>query len=190
MKLDTIKDQLQGYFINQIQHNNMKVNETLCKKISNTEYLVLDNVNTPNGLVSAMDNLLYQINCQILNPTISIVSLNEILPTINGTVFEHYKMREKTIEKHISWCECVETEANKLSKDRYVVKWKRPKGFAYAIVYDDTLTEINDVLLEDQHKESAVRIKYPKLLLKALQDDLNNEFETLYSEEVKKYQSI
>ena len=147
-------------------------------------------MNTPKGLVTAYDLLLEQCNNQILDPTISIVSLSEILPTINGSVFEHYKMREKTIEKHINWCECVETDDNELTKGRYVVKWKRPKGFAYAIVYDDSLTEINEMLLEDHHKESAVRIKYPKLLLKALKDDLNNEFETLYSEEVKKYQSI
>lgn len=190
MKIDTIKDHLQGYFINRIEQNGMKVSESLCRKIDNSHYEVLPNVKTPNGFIPAYDLLLQQCNNQILDPTISIISLSEILPTINGLAFENYYNREEIIEKHINCCNNVETDDNELSKGRYVVKWKRPKGFAYAIVYDNTLTEINELLLEDQHKESAVRIKYPKLLLKALKDDLNNEFEEQYLEEVKKYQSI
>ena len=47
-----------------------------------------------------------------------------------------------------------------------------------------------DLLNLDQLKEKAVRIKYPKLLLKALKDDLNNEYEADYLREVKKYKDI
>ena len=60
----------------------------------------------------------------------------------------------------------------------------------YFIVDGDKLTEIPGDLLEDNQKENAVRIKYPKLLRKALSDDLNNEFESAYLEEVAKYKSL
>ena len=50
--------------------------------------------------------------------------------------------------------------------------------------------EIPGDLLDDNQKENAVRIKYPKLLRTALSDDLNNEFESSYLAEVSKYKSI
>ena len=190
MNIEEIKHELQGYFINTIFHNGEKVSENLCKKIDGNDYEVLRPVNTPNGLLSAYDLLLTQVNNQLLDPSVSICYLSEILPTVNGSVFEIYKMREKTIEKHIELCQSVETEENEYSDGKFIVKKKQPKGFIYFIVDGDKLTEIPGDLLDDTQKENAVRISYPKVLLKALKDDLNNEFESAYLEEVEKYQSI
>ena len=190
MDLDTIQQHLKGYFINRIEHNEMKVSETLCRKLDNNNYEVLENVKTPAGIISAYDHCLNQVNNQLLNPYIAINSLNEILPTVQGNIFESYRIRENQIEKHIRWCECVETEANKYSDGKYVIKWKKPKGFVFAIVDGDRITEINEILLEDHQIENAVRIKYPKLLQKAIKDDLNNEFEDLYLQEVEIYNNI
>ena len=189
MDIKEIKHELQGYFINRISHNGEKVSENLCKKNGN-DYEVLRAVETPNGLMSAYDLLLNQVNNQILDPSISICKLSEILPVINGEVFENYKRREKTIEKHIEWCNCVETEENEYSDGKFIVKKKQPKGFIYFIVDGDKLTEIPGDLLDDNQKENAVRISYPKLLKKAISDRLENEFESAYLEEVEKYQSI
>ena len=130
------------------------------------------------------------MNNQLLDPSFSICSLREILPVVNGSVFESYKMREKTIEKHIALCQSVETEENEYSDGKFIVKKKQPKGFIYFIVDDDKLTEIPGDLLDDTQKENAVRISYPKLLKKAISDRLENEFESAYLEEVEKYQSI
>ena len=190
MDIKEIKHELQGYFINRISHNGEKVSENLCKKIDGNDYEVLRAVETPNGLMSAMDLLLQQCNNQLLNPSLSIRSLSEILEVINGEVFENYKRREKTIEKHIDWCTCVESEENEYSDGKYIVKWKKPKGMIYAIVDGDKLTEIPGDLLDDNQKENAVRIKYPMLLKKAISDSLENEFSSAYLEEVEKYQSI
>ena len=191
MNIEEIKKELQGYFINTIFHNGEKVSESLCKKIDGSnDYEVLRAVNTPKGLVTAYDNCLSQVNNQLLDPSFSICSLREILPVVNGSVFESYKMREKTIEKHIALCQSVETEENEYSDGKFIVKKKQPKGFIYFIVDGDKLTEIPGDLLDDTQKENAVRISYPKVLLKALKDDLNNEFESAYLEEVEKYQSI
>ena len=192
MNLETVQNQLkeQKYFINRIVINEDNITETLCKKINDSKFEIVDKVRTPSGEMSAETVLLNQINNQIVLPELPVCSLNEVLPVINGAVFDDYERRDKTIEKHIKWCQCVETEENELSKGRYVVKWKKLKYTIYAIVYDDSLTEINGALLDDKHKESAVRIKYPKLLLKALRDDLNNEYESEYLKEVKKYQAI
>lgn len=190
MKKNTIQDHVKGYFINRIEHNGEKVSDNLCRKISNTEFEVLDNVKTPSGLLTANEHFLNQLNNQIVDPSVCICSLNEVLPVIHGQVFELYKIRERKIEQHIKWCECVERDDNQFQPNKHVVKWKKPRGFIYAIVDGDKLTEIDGDLLDDQLKEKAVQIKYPKLLLKALQDDLNNEYEVEYLREVKKYKDI
>lgn len=192
MKLEEIKHELQEqrYFINRISHNGEKVSESLCKKIDGNDYEVLRAVNTPNGLMSAYDLLLTQVNANILDPSVSICSLSEILEVIQGNVFEAYKQREKTIEKHIDWCNCVESEENEYSDGKFIVKKKQPKGFIYFLVDGDKLTEIPGEILDDTQKEKAVRIKYPKLLKKAISDTLENEFSSAYLEEVEKFQSI
>ena len=189
MKIESIKSELKGYFINRMDFST-DGKDKLCKKISNTDYMVLDNVETPNGLISAYDNLLAQVNNQILDPSVSICSLSKILPVIQGNIFDSYKARERKIEQHIEWCNCVESEDNKYMEDTYLVKAKKPKGFKYWVVDGAELKEINELLLDDTQKENAKRIKYHKLLLKALQDDLINEYEEQYLEEVKKYHNI
>jgi len=190
MKLNTIQNHLKGYFINRTEHNGEKVSDNLCRKISNTEFEFLDNVKTSNGLITAYENCLNQINNQLIEPELYICSLSEVLPVIHGQVFEFYHLRERKIKQHIKWCESVKRDDNQFQPNKHVVKWKRPRGFSYAIVNGDKLTEIDGDLLDDQLKEKAVQIKYPKLLLKALQDDLNNEYEADYLREVKKYKDI
>ena len=190
MKTNTIQNHLKGYFINRIEHNGEIVSDKLCRKISNTEFEVLDNVRTPNGLLTASDHFLNQLNNQIVDPTFCICSLSEVLPVINGQVFELHRLRERKIEQHIKWCNCVEREDNQFQPDKHVVKWKKPKRVIYAIVDGDKLTEIDGDLLSDQLKEKAVPIKYPKLLRTAIKDDLNNEYEPAYLQEVKKYKDI
>ena len=191
MLKNTIQDQfIKGYFINRIEHNGEIVSDKLCRKISNTEFEVLDNVRTPNGLLTASEHFLNQLNNQIVNPELCICSLSEVLPVINGNVFELYRLRERKIEQHIKWCQCVEREDNQFQPDKHVVKWKKPKRVIYAIVDGDKLTEIDGDLLDDQLKEKAVQIKYPKLLRTALKDELLNEYEPAYLREVKKYKDI
>ena len=190
MKTNTIQNHLKGYFINRIEHNGEIVSDKLCRKISNTEFEVLDNVRTPNGLLTASDHFLNQLNNQIVDPTFCICSLSEVLPVIHGQVFEAHRLRERKIEQHIKWCNCVEREDNQFQPDKHVVKWKKPRGVIYAIVDGDKLTEIDGDLLSDQLKEKAVPIKYPKLLRTAIKDQLNNEYEADYLREVKKYQDI
>ena len=192
MQIEEIQHHLKEhkYFINRIEHNGEKVSETLCQKLPNGDYEVLRNVNTPKGLISAYDLLMQQINNQLILPGTPICSLSDLLPVINGTVFEFYNMRERKIQQNIDLCQSVETEENELSKGRYVCKKKKPKGFLYFIVFEDSITEINEELLDDKDKERAVLIKYPKMVRTALQDDLNNQFEDLYLQEVKKYNCI
>lgn len=190
MNIDTIKAELDGYFINRVSQPGIKASETLCKKINNADYEVCDNVETPNGIVSAYDLLLTQVNNQILDPTTSICRLSKILPVIDGSIFDKYNQREKIIEKHISWCDCIERDEYEYQEGKYIVKVKKPKGFSYFIVDGENLTEINELLLDEKQKENCKRIRYPKLLKKALADDLCNEFEEQYKEQVKKYQNI
>ena len=190
MNIDTIKKELDGYFINRVSQPGIKASETLCKKINNKDYIVLDNVETPNGLISAYDNCLNQVNNQLIQPELSICRLSKILPVIEGSVFDKYNQREKIIEKHISWCDCIERDEYEYQDGKYIVKVKKPKGFSYFIVDGENLTEINELLLDEKQKENCKRIKYPKLLKKALADDLCNEFEEQYEEQVEKYQNI
>ena len=187
MNIDTIKAELNGYFINRFEHNGEKVSEALCRKINNYDYEVLDNVRTPNGLMSAMDLLLAQVNNQILDPTVSICSLDEILPTVKSNVFETHKMRERKIQQHIDLCQSVETEENELSDGRYLVYYVKRGTKIYAIVHDDSLTEYPANLLDDEQLAKAIRVEYPKLLRTALRDDLINQYDKAYDKEVEKY---
>lgn len=192
MNLETVQNQLkeQKYFINRIAINEDHITETLCKKINDSKFEVVGKVMTPSGEMSAEKVLLTQINNQIVLPELPVCSLNDVLPVIDGVVFDDYKRREKQIEQHIKWATCVEREDNQFQPDKHVVKWKKPKKVIYAIVDGDKLTEIDGDLLDDQLKEKAVPIKYPKLLRTAIKDQLNNEYEPAYLREVKKYKDI
>ncbi len=190
MKLNNIKKELKGYFLNRFIYTGDNVTEDLCKKIDDTHYEVLGNVDTPNGVIRAYTNCLNQINNQLLDPGLYVCSLSEVLPVINGNIFQDYYRRAKQIEKHNSWLECVKTDKNKHNNGNHLVKWKDKKFLKYAFVYDKELVEINEILLSDNDKANAVIIKYPKLLRKALKDDLNNEYESAYLKEVKKYKNI
>lgn len=190
MNLENIKHQLDGYFINVMEHNGLKVTETLCKKLSDTEHLPLDNVKTTHGLVSAYDNCLRQINAQIMNPSIYVCDLKEVLPVIRGDIFELWKMRERKIQQHIDLCQTVETEENELSKGRHLVKWKQKGKTVYGIVHEQSLTPVPEELLTEETKETAIKIKYPKMIRTALADDLNNQYEEAYAKEVRKFRKI
>ena len=183
MDLETIKHQLNGYFLNRIEHNGLKVTETLCKKLGAADYMPLDNVKTTHGLVR-------QINAKIMNPNIYICDLKEVLPVINGDIFELWKMRERKIEQHIEICQKVETEENKLSKGRHLVKWKKKGKTVYGIVHEQSLTPVPEELLTEETRETAIKIQYPKILRTALADDLNNQYEAAYQKEVKKFRNI
>ena len=187
MTLETIQDQLSGYFINRYKQLGGKNSDILCKKINSNNYEVLDNINTPNGLMTAMDLLLVQVNNQILDPSVSICSLDEILPVINADVFETYYMRERKIQQHIDLCQQFETEENELSDGRYLVYYVKRGTKIYAIVHDDSLTEYPANLLNDEQLAKAIRVEYPKLLRTALRDELNNKYESAYQKEVEKY---
>ena len=187
MNLETIQDHLSGYFINRFEHDGGKVSDVLCKKINNYDYEVLDNVRTPNGLMSAMDLLLAQVNNQILDPTVSICSLDEILPVIKSNVFETHKMRERKIQQHIDLCQQYETEENELSDGRYLVYWKKRGTKIYGIILEESLTEYPANLLDDEQLAKAIRVEYPKLLRTALRDDLINQYDKAYDKEVEKY---
>lgn len=190
MKLETIQKYLKGYFINRTEHTGGRIVEILCKKSNNNDYEVLKAVNTPKGSISAYDNCLNQVNNQILEPSTYIMSLNEILPVINGNAFDDYKIRARQIEKRRALLESVKTEENKHITGSYLVKWKKPKEMVYAFIEKDKLIEFPQLLLSEEDKASAIQIKYPKLVRTALEDNLINQFETVYLEEVTKYECI
>jgi len=192
VKIETIQKHLKGYFINQMTIGQDHITERLCLKLPNGDYEVCGLVQTREGNITAYENCLRQVNYNILEPQKAIVSLSEILPVIQGDVFEKWKMRQKRIDTFKRWLQCVKTESNKYDTDKYVVTWKKRKETKYGIVYKDSLTEIEGgaVLLDNQLKINAVKIEYPKLLRRALQDSLINEHESAYLEEIKRYNKI
>ena len=99
-------------------------------------------------------------------------------------------MRQKRINTFKRWLQCVKTESNKYDTDRYIVTWKKRKDYKYGLIQGKELIEIDGAILSNEHKANAVKIDYPKLLKKALQDPLTNQFQSAYDEEVKKYNNI
>ena len=192
MKIEEIKNQLKGYFLNRTKNtfNGEEYSEVLCKKISNSECEYLSDIFTPNGTITAYNHLLNQVNQNILDPKLAVCKLDEILPVIDGDIFEDFKRREKIIEKHIDMCNSVETDENQLSENRFLVYYVKRGTKIYAIVLDDSLTEYPANLLDDEQLAKAIRVEYPKLLRAALRDDLINQYDKAYDKEVEKYHSI
>ena len=190
MKIETIQKHLKGYFINQVTIGKDHTTQRLCLKLPNNDYEVCGLVQTREGNITAYENCLRQVNYHLLEPQRAIVSLSEILPVIQGDVFEQYKMRQKRINTFKRWLQCVKTESNKYDTDRYIVTWKKRKDYKYGLIQGKELIEIDGAILSNEHKANAVKIDYPKLLKKALQDPLTNQFQSAYDEEVKKYNNI
>ena len=193
MKIETIKKQLQGYFINKTEFNGMDTSEKLCKKIDDSTFKTLEPVTTYYGTVSAYKNCLKQVNNQILSPETAIVSLSEILPVINANRFDDYKRRSDQIQRYKDLLAEVMTPSNEISQGRFLIKWKIPRGFKYGIIYNDEVSEVPEALLTSQDIATAITVKYPKLVRKALKDyqkGFENKYKSAYLEEVKKYHKI
>ena len=180
MELNEIKHHLDGYFINRFEFNGEKVSDVLCKKINNADYVVLDNVRTPQGLLTAYQHCLNQVNSNLLCPEVSVRYLDEILPVINANVFENYEMRERKIQQHIDLCQQYETEENELSPGRYLVYWKKRGTKIYGIILEESLTEIPGNLVDEESKANAIYVEFPKMLRTALKDELNNKYAEAY----------
>jgi len=191
MELNEIKHYLNEnrYFINRYEMNG-EVSDKLSKKINNNDFEVLDNIRTPNGLLTAYQHCLNQVNNSLLMPEVAVCSLDEILPVIKATVFENHRIRERKIQQHIDLCQQYETEENELSPGRYLVYWKKRGTKIYGIILEESLTEVPGNLIDEESKENAIRVEYPKMLRTALRDELKNEYAEAYAKEVEKYHSI
>lgn len=136
---------------------------------------------------------LEQVNNQLLG-TEPVEKLETLLPVINADIFQAYTDREKAIQKRKQRIEDIKTPLNLYGPNKYIVKKShgRPNTFVYYIVdiENGLLFEINEALLTEELRDNAIPIKYPKLLVKSLKDDLKNEYLEDYLKEVEKFKNI
>lgn len=197
MTVEQIKTKLnqEKYFVNrEIKPGTDKEILLLCQKTSDTDYIALPKIETTKGKISAYHHLLNQCNNQLLNPTVALTGLEYLLRVIDGDVFDAYEQREKSIEKCLKRLEDVQSDDNEYGDNQYIVKTARgrPNDFTYFVVdlSEGVLAEIDGYLLSNELKEGAPLVKYPKLILRSLKDNLNNEYEAKYNAEIRKWELI
>lgn len=199
MTKEQIKNELNKckYFINtETQAGSGKEISVLCQKTDDYHYIALPAVQTPDGQFEAYDLLLKRVNNQFLDAKTALLTLDSLLPVIDGRIFQAYEQREKVINKMLERTDKAQNDdnSNEYGEGKYVVKTNqgRPNNFIYYILdlKQLKLMEIDGGLLSDELKESAPFFKYTKPLMTALKDDLNNEFEAEYFVELKKWEMI
>lgn len=182
------------YFINkETVPGKDEIIDILCQKKTDDSYIILPKVETVNGLISAYDYLLNQINNQRVAEK-PLLSLNQLLPTIKGDIFNQWKQREFIIEKLLNRLYSIQKPENEYDNDRYVIKQRygRPNEFRYYVVdiEESVLAEIDGFLLNENLRQSAPLVKYPKQILNALKDNLENEYTEAYLEQIEAFRKI
>ena len=153
----------------------------------------MEPVTTYYGTVQAYKHCLIQVNNQLLSPETAITSLSEILPVINANVFDNFKRRSDQIQRYKDLLAEVRTPSNEISKGKFIIKWKTPRGFKYGIIFNEDVSEVPERILTSQDITTAIPVKYPKLVRKAIKDEakgFKNKYKPAYLEEVKKYHKI
>ena len=181
MKIEEIKTELKGYFI----YKNKGTYELGVKKGKDFE-LMTNNINiisfNDKFEVTPIRYLLMQINQNILDPSIYVSDLSEVLPLIDFQVFRLYDKRNEEIEKHKALLKKIQESKSIFGKKKdfklisvtshnFLDSTKDQKG--YYVIKDSEVVPIETTLLDDVSK--AIEINHLQDLRNALKDDLKNQ---------------
>lgn len=196
MKLNEIKQELQGYFI----HKD-KANYDLAIKDGEDFKLITDNIQystlTDQFEITPIRYLIMQINNQLLNPQVYITDLAEVIPVIDFEVFTLYDNRNKEIERHKELLESIKESKSIFGKKKdfkliyitthnYLDHHREQKG--YYVIKDNEVVPIDSALLDNVN--NAVQVDDLQELKKALKDDFMNLHFEKYNEECSKWESL
>lgn len=196
MKLEEIKSELKGYFI----YKNGTDYELGLKKGKDFE-LITDNINiltfTDRFEVTPIRYLLMQINNNILDPSVYVTDLSEVLPIIDFQLFRLYDKRNEEIDRHKALLKKIQESKSIFGKKNdyklisvtshnFLDSNKDQKG--YYVIKDSEAVPIDSTLLDDVSK--AVEINHLQDLRKALKDDLNNQYSEIYKEQCRLWDSL
>lgn len=192
MKLEEIKTELKGYFIHRQDHKRelaFKDNNNIELITEEIVYGISDKIVLP-----PMRYLLMQINNQLLDPTVYVTDLTEVLPIIDFDVFNNYDNRENEIRKHKQLLDKIQNSKSIFGKKKgfkliYVdINNKFENERKYYVIKDNEVVNIDSALLDNV--DNAIEVSNIDVVRNALSDNFENFYAEQYKEECKKWAAI
>ena len=195
MKLEEIKQELKGYFIYRYGRG-----QTLALRDNDNFKLFTDEIEyqtiKEKYRLSPMYYLVIQINNQLLDPTIHIKELSEVLPIIDFKVFDYYDSRNLEIENHKQLLNQIKESKSifgrkkdfKLIFTEKNVLNSNQKEKNYFVIKDNEVVPIDKSLIDDV--KNAIGVISLNEVKKALKEDFTNIYENNYQRELNKWNSL
>lgn len=194
MKLEDIKAELKGYFIHRKDRTRelaLKQNEDFKLITKEIEYPTL----TGKVTLTPMKYFLMQINQQLLDPTIVVTDLTEVLELIDFNVFEDYDKRESEIKKHKAILDKIQNSKSIFGRKKdFKLIYTESKGIIskgerrYYVIKNAEAVPIDSALLDDT--TNAVEVSNIDVVKNALKDDFENLYFEKYKEQCRKWDSL
>lgn len=195
MKLEEIKHELKGYFLykNRREHTLAKRDNEDFKLLTNDiEYRTINET----FMITPKYYLLMQIQNQLLDPTVVVNDLSEVLPVIDFHIFELYDKRNQEIEKYKTILEQIKDSKSIFGrkKDFKLIAIKsssiidKNTKIDYYIIKDNQAVPIESALIENT--DNAIEISNLHDLKNALRDNLVNQHYEKYNEQCKLWDSL
>lgn len=196
MKLEEIKQELKGYFIYRYGRGQtlaLRDNDNFKLFTNEIEYQTIKE----KYRLSPMYYLVIQINNQLLDPTIHIKELSEVLPIIDFKVFDDYDSRNLEIENHKQLLNQIKESKSIFGrkKDFKLIYVKKPKSNIYSdtpidyyVIKDNEVVPIDKSLIDDV--KNAIGVISLDEVKKALKEDFTNRYDNKYKRELDKWNSL
>ncbi len=195
MKLEEIKQELKGYFIYRYGRGQtlaLRDNDNFKLFTEEIEYRTIKE----QYELSPMYYLVMQINNQLLDPTIHIKELSEVLPIIDFKVFDDYDNRNLEIENHKQLLNQIKESKSifgrkkdfKLIFTEKNVLNSNQKEKNYFVIKDNEVVPIDKSLIDDV--KNAIGVISLNEVKKALKEDFTNIYENNYQRELNKWNSL
>ena len=196
MKLEEIKQELKGYFIYRYGRGQtlaLRDNDNFKLFTEEIEYRTIKE----QYKISPMYYLVMQINNQLLDPTIHIKGLSEVLPIIDFKVFDDYDSRNLEIENHKQLLNQIKESKSIFGrkKDFKLIYVKKPKSNIYSdtpidyyVIKDNEVVPIDKSLIDDV--KNAIGVISLDEVKKALKEDFTNRYDNNYKRELDKWNSL
>lgn len=198
MNLNDIKEELKGYFIykNGTQYElGFKQGEDFKLIVDNIAYLGFKDTFT----LTPIRYLLMQVNNNLLDPSIYVKDLADVIPVIDFQVFQDYDKRTLEINRHNDLLDKITGSKSIFNRKKdfkliyvknhnHLLQDKEQVG--YYVIKGKEVVPIDSALLDDDYMANAVEVKDIDLVRNALRDSLVNQYKAAYLQEVNKYQNI
>ena len=196
MQLDDIKKELQGYFI----YKN-KAEYILALRNGNGFELMTERVKystiTDVYEITPIRYLLMQINNQLIDPKLYVTDITTVIPLIDFEVFTDYDNRNNEITRYKELLEHIQESKSIFGRKKdFKLIYVKSHNFldnereqiGYYVIKENNVVPIDAALIDNTN--NAVQVENLQDVKKALQDDLENQYDENYKEQCRKWDSL